>query len=50
VEVVEDGGVMSAPPSAATTSVSAPVIQKHLTGTGGEGKMLSLKKEGRTLW
>ena len=43
-----DGGVMSAPPSAATTSVSAPVIQQHLAGTG-EGKMSSLKERERAI-
>ncbi|KAF8815637.1 hypothetical protein BYT27DRAFT_6666418 [Phlegmacium glaucopus] len=40
--------VMSAPPSAATTSVSAPVIQPHLAGTG-EGKMSSLKGRERAI-
>ena len=34
----DGGGVVSAPPSAATTSVSAPAIQQHLAGTEGEGK------------
>ena len=43
----DGGGVISAPPSATTTSVSAPAIQQHLTGTGGEGTMFNLGgKEG----
>ena len=37
------GGVVSAPPSAATTGVSAPAIQQHLTGTGGKGMTYNLK-------
>ena len=46
-----DGGVMmSAPPSAAmtTTSVSAPAIQQHLTGAGGESKA-SLRGRDRAI-
>jgi serine/arginine repetitive matrix protein 2 len=37
------GDVISAPPSAATTSVSAPAIQQHLAGAGGEGTVFDLK-------
>jgi hypothetical protein len=48
VEADNDGsGVISAPPSASTTSVSAPAIQPHMAGTGGEGTILNLKgREG----
>ena len=36
-------GVISARPSAATTSVSAPAVQQHLAGAGGDGTILNLK-------
>jgi hypothetical protein len=36
-------GVISAPPSAATTSASALAVQEHLAGTGGEGTTFNLK-------
>ena len=35
---------MFAPPSVATTSVSAPVIQQQLVSTGGERKMFRGKR------
>ena len=41
-------GVVSAPTSAATTSVSAPAIQQHLTGTG-EGTIFNLKGRERAI-
>ena len=44
----DGGGVVSAPPSA-TTSVSAPAIQQHLAGTGGEGTVFNLKGRERTI-
>ena len=36
-------GVISAPPSGATTSVLAPAVQQHLAGAGGEVTNLNLK-------
>ena len=45
----DGGGVISAPPSAATTSVSAPAIQQHLAGAGGEETIFNLKGRERAI-
>ena len=45
----DGNGVISAPPSAATTSVSAPAIQPFMTSTGGEGTILNSKGRERTI-
>lgn len=45
----DGGGVISAPPTA-TTSVSAPAIQQHLAGAGGEGTTIfNLKGRERAI-
>ena len=42
-------GVISAPPSGATTSVSAPAVQQHVAGAGGEVTIFSLKGRERAI-